>query len=309
MQVEASKSCLTRPETQLAPCRLSSSAVSSSLKCRSRVARRPSAVSSPSCRTAPRSRSCSTCSAAERPDPAFSSTEQTASPPSSSGSSSLSGWLPLLCSSPALLSLLALPAQAADVPQLTEGGFSKSSYYVTLGLFLLSVPGLYSLVKRAPKAKRKRITFEVAGPSKSNVPLDARARSIFAYFKKYNYEVVETGDVIKFKGQYKASRGQAAAISFYVFVGMASTALVLSIAAPFGGTAWYGLTALSPVAGYYYFTKGTRPEEFQVKMVTDDDDARTEIRIEGDPEEAERMRKELGLAEKGKVYVKGLLES
>lgn len=44
-------------------------------------------------------------------------------------------------------------------------------------------------------------------------------------------------------------------------------------------------------------------------MVTDDDDARTEIRIEGDPEEAERMRKELGLAEKGKVYVKGLLES
>ncbi len=47
----------------------------------------------------------------------------------------------------------------------------------------------------------------------------------------------------------------------------------------------------------------------QVKMVTDDDDKRTEIRIEGDPEEAERLRKELGLAEKGKVYVKGLLES
>ncbi|KAK9839366.1 hypothetical protein WJX84_003126 [Apatococcus fuscideae] len=183
------------------------------------------------------------------------------------------------------------------------------SYYVTLGLFLLSVPGLYSLVKRAPKAKKKRITFEVAGPSKSNVPLDARARSIFSYFKKYNYEVVETGDVIKFRGQYKASRGQAAAISFYVFVGMASTALVLSIAAPWGGSAWYGLTALSPFAGYYYFTKGTREEEFQVKMVTDDDDAWTEIRIEGDPEEAERMRKELGLAEKGKVYVKGLLES
>ena len=86
------------------------------------------------------------------------------------------------------------------------------------GLYWLSA-GLYSLVKRAPKAKRKRITFEVAGPAKSNVPLDARARSIFAYFKKYNYEVVNTGDVITFRGQYKASRGQAAAISFYVFVG------------------------------------------------------------------------------------------
>ncbi len=51
--------------------------------------------------------------------------------------------------------------------------------------------------------------------------------------------------------------------------GMASTALVLSIAAPWGGSAWYGLTALSPVAGYYYFTKGTREEDFQVNTITD----------------------------------------
>ena len=67
--------------------------------------------------------------------------EGSSSPPSAPGTLDLSGWLPLLCSSPALLSLLALPAQAAAVPQLSEGGFSKSSYYVTLGLFLLSVPG------------------------------------------------------------------------------------------------------------------------------------------------------------------------
>ena len=47
----------------------------------------------------------------------------------------------------------------------------------------------------------------------------------------------------------------------------------------------------------------------QVKMVTADDEQTTDIIIEGDDEEATRLRKELGLAEKGKVYVKGLLEN
>ena len=40
---------------------------------------------------------------------------------------------------------------------------------------------------------------------------------------------------------------------------------MLSIAAPFGGSYWYGLTALSPLAGLYYFQKGTREEECAVR--------------------------------------------
>ena len=49
--------------------------------------------------------------------------------------------------------------------------------------------------------------------------LDKRAQQVFAYFKKYNYEVKQAGDVIRFVGNYKASRGQAAALTFYVFMG------------------------------------------------------------------------------------------
>lgn len=47
-----------------------------------------------------------------------------------------------MLSSPMLLYLLA-----------EETGYSQASYYTTLGLFLMSFPGLYSLVMRAPKAK------------------------------------------------------------------------------------------------------------------------------------------------------------
>ena len=47
----------------------------------------------------------------------------------------------------------------------------------------------------------------------------------------------------------------------------------------------------------------------QVKMVTSDDEQTTDIIAEGDKEEIERMRQELALWEKGKIYVKGILEN
>lgn len=198
----------------------------------------------------------------------------------------------------------------AEGTDFSQGSFSKESYYVTLGLFLLSLPGLWSQIKRAPKAKKVQKTFETPGPKQPNgMATSRRAQQIFAYFKKYNYEVKDAGDVIRFVGNYKASRGQAAALTFYVFMGLGSTALVLSIAAPFGGNYWYGLTLLSPLAGGYYWKRGSREEQFAVKMVTADDDSTTDIVVEGDTEEVTRMSKELQLVEKGKVYVKGILEN
>ncbi len=55
----------------------------------------------------------------------------------------------------------------------------------------------------------RRRTYEVAGPAAPGaVALDARAREIFQYFKRYNYEVKATGDVITFVGNYKASSSE-----------------------------------------------------------------------------------------------------
>lgn len=51
-----------------------------------------------------------------------------------------------------------------------------------------------------------------------------------------------------------------------MLTGLASTALVLSIAAPFGGQNWYYLTFLSPLSGFYYWQRGTRQEEVQVLL-------------------------------------------
>jgi hypothetical protein len=75
-------------------------------------------------------------------------------------------------------------------------------------------------VKRAPTAKKVRKTFEVPGPAAPGAPsLDARAAQIFGYFKRYNYAVKGTGEVITFEGVYAPDKGQAAAVTFYTFAG------------------------------------------------------------------------------------------
>lgn len=229
---------------------------------------------------------------------------------STSGSGSLSGAAPAFAASVALLLLSEGPAWAdAAVGSSPFQGVTANSLYVTLALFLMSVPGIWSQVKRAPKANRKRKTFEVAGPGVAGaVPIDERARQLFAYFKSYNYKVKESGEVIVFEGIYAADRGQAAAVTFYTFVGMGSVALVLSILFPEIGNWWYGLTLVSPLSAVYYYQRGERAEEVRVKMVTSDDDKTTDIIVEADQEEIARMAKELALVEKGMVYVKGILE-
>ena len=140
------------------------------------------------------------------------------------------------------------------------------------------------------------------------MPLDERAKALFAYFKRNNYAPTSSGEVITFEGNIAPERGTAAYITFCAFIGLGSAALVLSIAQPAIGDAAYWLCGLSPAAGAYYWVNAGRKETMKVKMVTADDDATTDIIIEGDAEEIVRCSRELSLTPKGMVKVDGLLE-
>mmetsp|Transcript_21045 Transcript_21045/g.31376 ORF Transcript_21045/g.31376 Transcript_21045/m.31376 type:complete len:228 (+) Transcript_21045:236-919(+) len=183
--------------------------------------------------------------------------------------------------------------------------------YPALGLFLLAFPGVYSQIKRAPKASIKRATFEVAGPKAEN-PVDVVeiAKKIFGYFLKYNYEVKDReGGVITFSGKYASNKGQAAFITAFTFLSFLSLGLVLSTIFPdYGGNKWYALSLISPAAGQFVLKNGEREEEFKIKMVTSPDELLTDIFVQGDIEEIERMQNELGFNQKGKVKIKGILE-
>lgn len=187
-----------------------------------------------------------------------------------------------------------------------EIGYSKLSLYFTLALYVLSLPGLFSLVTRSVKVKPTQKTFDIPGPANPTAkPLRQTAAEIMAYFKALNYEPNITTDVITFTGIMGRSNSQAAFLTFCTLIALASAGLVLSILFPDVGNYSYLITLLSPYAGIYYWNNAQRIDEVQVKMETSDDEQITSIVAVGGKEDLERFATTLNLAEKGKVYVKG----
>lgn len=55
--------------------------------------------------------------------------------------------------------ILSDAAIAETAAQAMEPAYSKASYYTTLGLYVMSFPGIWSQIKRSTSAKVKRKTF------------------------------------------------------------------------------------------------------------------------------------------------------
>ncbi|CAO2141882.1 unnamed protein product [Urochloa humidicola] len=211
--------------------------------------------------------------------------------------------------------LRATPARASldsaavllDAAAAGGTGYSQASYYTSLGLFVLSVPGLWSLIKRSVKSKIVQKTFVKEG-GESMAPNQV-AGEILSFFTRNNFTVSDRGEVITFEGTMVPSRGQAALLTFCTCISLGSVGLVLSIAVPEGGNNWFWLMTLSPLAGVYYWTKASRKEEIKVKMILSDNGNVSEILVRGDDVQVEQMRKELKFSEKGMIYVKGIFET
>lgn len=201
--------------------------------------------------------------------------------------------------------------EAADTAApVGQFGGSNVSLYFTLALYVLTLPGLYSLVTRSVKTKPVRKVYDIPGPANPSAkPLRQTAAEVMAYFKSMNYEVVAAEEVITFRGVIGRSNSQAFFLTFCTFMGLGSLGLVLQTISPdlIGGKA-YLLTLLSPYAGFYYWKNAQRTDEVQIKIETSDDDTVTSIISLGGKEDLERFSKTLQLPERGKVYVKGMFD-
>lgn len=210
----------------------------------------------------------------------------------------------------------AVAAAAADTVVAAGPGYSQASYYTVLALYVLSFPGIYSLVKRSVKSKVVKKTYELPGPAAAGGRVTREvAADVVSYFQANNYKIKDAGQAIIFEGVQAPLAGRAAFLTFCTFIAIGSLALVLTIVEQqvFGlgnglGNIWYLSTLVSPIAGKYYLDNAERSEEVSVKLVTEDDESITDLTIMGDDEEVERFQKTLDLREKGMVYVKGLLE-
>lgn len=201
--------------------------------------------------------------------------------------------------------------------EVSGSTYSALSYYGTLGLFILSFPGIISQVTRSTKAKIKRKVYELPGPATSDgKPIKQVAGEVVAHFQANNYKIKSAGETIVFEGLVAGTRGQASFLTFLVFGSLASLSLVLSILEKqaFGdggfqlGNFWYASTLLSPLAGKYYLDNAERNDEVSVKLVISDDEKTIDLTVQGDEPELERLQEGLGLMQKGMEYVPGLLQ-
>ena len=69
------------------------------------------------------------------------------------------------CRAGELFSAVDLVVPGRELASVADAaGYSKSSYYTALGLFLFSLPGLWSLIKRSTKSKIVKKSYEIPGP-------------------------------------------------------------------------------------------------------------------------------------------------
>ncbi|CAM9892500.1 unnamed protein product [Discosporangium mesarthrocarpum] len=210
-------------------------------------------------------------------------------------------------------------AAAGAMPSLLLGDesgggatYSKYSYYTTLGLYALSFPGLWSVIKRATKTKYKEATYVLPGPMAQEgggKSLKQTAAEIVAYFQANNYKIMNAGEEITFEGVIEANKGQAFFLVFCTALSFATLALVLQIQFPAVGNYWFLLTLLSPYAGVYYWQNASRNDKAKVRLETSEDEDVTELFVTAAEEELDRLSKTMNFQEKGKIRIKGLLET
>jgi Cofactor assembly of complex C subunit B len=219
-------------------------------------------------------------------------------------------------------SLVVSDAGMSAPPETAGISYSKVSYFTILGLYVMSFPGLWSIITRSTTAKIKRKTYTSPGekatePVADKAPLSLRqqAGEILAYMKANNYEVSESNsETITFRGVVQRSLSQAFFLTFCTALGLLSLALVLQIqfqdVTLFGMEPnWFYIALLSPYAGIYYWSAGDRIDTCQVKLETNADETVNEITIQGNEDEMERMWRTLQWQEKGMIKVDGILAS
>ena len=192
---------------------------------------------------------------------------------------------------------------------------SPASYNVVLGLFVMSVPGVWSLVKRSAKKKPVLKVYRVMDVAYGDGSDVSFAQKLAGFFFAKNYAMVGEGDVAAFEGSIRASKGVAAFLNFCALVTLGSTALVLDIAVPQVGTWWYALVLLSPLAGKYYLDNADTVERAEFKLVFDAEGeaGAVNLRMRAEKElmesvDWEEFLKANAVLEKGKVYVPSIQE-
>ena len=165
--------------------------------------------------------------------------------------------------------------------------FTDPTRASTLLLTALMVIGLVFFIRASTKDRIEVMQF---GSSQSVEPLQ---QDIMSYFQKRAYSPILASEVdravmlaesaseeaedktaaetITVAGMVSPSIFMAIFLSTLAAVGFACLALVVAILFPSWGGFLFGLVALSPLAGVFYWKKSSRPEQVSFKVESSND--------------------------------------
>eukprot|EP00276_Gloeochaete_wittrockiana_P020823 CAMPEP_0184345648 /NCGR_PEP_ID=MMETSP1089-20130417/14029_1 /TAXON_ID=38269 ORGANISM="Gloeochaete wittrockiana, Strain SAG46.84" /NCGR_SAMPLE_ID=MMETSP1089 /ASSEMBLY_ACC=CAM_ASM_000445 /LENGTH=472 /DNA_ID=CAMNT_0026676033 /DNA_START=68 /DNA_END=1486 /DNA_ORIENTATION=+ len=184
----------------------------------------------------------------------------------------------------------------ASTSFLDAGGMSgyKPSYDIQLVLVFFMATGLFFFIRASVKDRTEQTTF--ASLDKPEV----LARALNTYFQSRAYRLIDSkNDVLTYQGTVAPSVFLATLLSLMALGGSLSVALVLSFVYPNIGSGFYFLSLLSPSAGFFYWERAKRPEEFKLRLVPPPKtgpgaDFVSRVLVKGQREEIEELRVALG---------------
>ncbi len=165
--------------------------------------------------------------------------------------------------------------------------------YSTLFLTILLFVGLISFLRGSIRDRTTEALFTVEKLAVDQITDDRLLMQVRDHFRKRAYKVVEIDperDVATLSGQVKPSLFLAVFMTVLAASGLICLGLVLGILIPDLENIWLWLTALSPIAGIFYWRGTPRERQVSLRLMPD---ARLKIRAHKD--EIEELQRSLNL--------------
>jgi len=152
----------------------------------------------------------------------------------------------------------------------------QSSYYSTLILTLLLAIGLGFFIRAASKDRTTVVEIFSTLP-----PVDVLdGISLWLEGRGWRKEGVDTElKIIRFVGNVSSSYGLTIFLS--ILCGLGGACLGLVVCQFYAFLNWWPLilALIGPLAGLFYRSRASRLESFEIRLISSDNDAKTEIRV------------------------------
>ncbi|MBW4697527.1 MAG: cofactor assembly of complex C subunit B [Aphanocapsa lilacina HA4352-LM1] len=159
----------------------------------------------------------------------------------------------------------------------------------TLVLTLLMLVGLFFFLRASVKDRTEEAELEFTSQPQQ------LANALRAYLEGRSYRLIEEQERrLVFLGVVAPSRFLAVFLTLLALLGLVCLALVLAVLLPAGGWVFALLPLLSPLAGFFYWSKARRPEQVIARIVATAQGAKLVIQAHRD--EILVMKDTLGIA-------------